>query len=555
MSVARRLALLLALAPAAGAQASIFWTFGEDFSTADDRLGQSVALLHDAAGPGQHGTVAGAPGDTDGQFTGAVWVLRGDGSASVVRNHHGALGSELGYAVAAVGDVNGDGREDYAAGEPGSDGGFTNGGGFIVWSGATGNFLYERFGPKAGARLGEVLAGVGDANGDGFDDFLAGAPSWDGPLGALDPDRGYAALYNGKNGAILKSWTGANDGDRLGTALAQLPDLTGDDVAEFAIGVPGLEVGSPFSILNAGSCQVFNGTTQNLLVTVNGSAGNEELGSSVCAVGDSDADNKLEFAVGGPGFDDGDGRVTVYESKAANVVTTLEGIDLGTSDRYGSTIGPAGDVDKDGRDDLIVLGHNLASTASSYGHVHLGKDWSVYGVWVIGLPGGDFGTSLASGWDISGDGWPDAVMGLPGYELHDDAGLVRGYDFIYHAGGMGIPGYGDVTLDMYGTQLHTGGQMDLLITGAEHNKPLFLMASPQQEVVSFKGGTLVPDASLALVFALQTDANGEFYMPGIPGGGAPPNGVITVFVQGLVKDNFAPKGWWLTNPIFVQFFD
>ncbi len=547
---ARRAALLLALAPAAGAQ-YIQWTFGDDFSTPGDLVGQSVALLHDAAGVGHHGVVVGAPGDTDGLYGGSAWVLRGDGSAAVLHNHHGVLGSELGYAVAAVGDVNGDGREDYATGEPGSDLAFTNAGGFIVWSGATGTFLYERSGPKAGARLGEVLAPAGDVNGDGFDDFLAGAPSWDGPLGVLNPDRGYVALYNGKTGAILKTWTGANNGDRLGAALAKLPDLNGDGFAEFALGEPGLEAGSPFSIVDAGGCRVYSGKTQNLLLEVTGTGGSEELGSSVSALGDSDGDGKLEFAVGSPGWSAGKGRVTVYEGKTAAVVTTLTGIDLSTADHFGAAVGPAGDVNKDGHDDLIVLSHQLHPTASSYGQVRSGADWSLYGFTFPGLPGSGLGTSLASGFDISGDGWPDAVAGLPNHSLGADAGFVRGYDFVIHQGDVGVPAFGLATLDIYGTKLFPGGQADLLITGAPANKPVYLLASLAQNPVPFKGGTLVPDLSPGLTLILMADASGRVFIPGLPGG-AP--AITFIYVQAAMKEISAPQGWWLTNAVMMSFY-
>jgi hypothetical protein len=549
---ARRATLLLALAPAAGAQ-HIHWTFGEGSATPGDLLGQSVALLHEPADAGHHDVIVGAPGDTDGQFGGSVWVLRGDDDSLVLHSHHGALGSELGFAVAAVGDVNGDGREDYAAGEPGSDGGFTDGGGFAVYSGATGNFLYERFGPKAGARLGEVLAGLGDVNGDGFGDFLAGAPSWDGPLGPLNPDRGYVALYSGKTGAILRSWTGAHDGDRLGASLAGLPDLNADGRPEFALGEPGLEVGSPFSILDAGGCRVYSGKTQALLVEVFGTSGGEALGSSVCALGDSDKDGKLEFAVGGPGWSNSRGHVLVCEGSQAKLVTTLTGSEFSDDgDQFGFAVGPAGDLDKDGRDDLIVTEQRDHPLASNYARAFRSSDWSVYGFQFPGLPGAGFGRNVASGFDVNGDGWPDAFLGLPNFELGSDAGFVRGYDFLIHQGDAGITAFGPATLDIYGTKLFTGGQADLLITDATPNKPVFLLASPQQEIVGFKGGTLVPDAAFGAIFVLQADAAGKVYVPGIPGGGA--GGVVLVYVQAVMKSNDAPQGWWLTNALEVLFY-
>ncbi|HTE05389.1 MAG TPA: integrin alpha, partial [Planctomycetota bacterium] len=321
---------------------------------------------------------------------------------------------------------------------------------------------------------------------------------------------------------------------------------------EFALGEPGLEVGSPFSIIDAGGCRVYSGATQNLLVEVTGTGGSEGLGSSICTLGDSDADGKLEFAVGGPGWSSGKGRVTVYEGKTATVVTTLLGWDLASEDHFGAAVGPAGDLDKDGHDDLIVLAHAISSPISSgYGRALSGADWSLFSINFPGLPGSGLGTSLASGFDISGDGWPDAVVGLPNASLGEDAGFVRGYDFVSHAGDMGVPAFGPVTLDIYGTKMFPGGQADLLVTGAPPNKPVYLMASLHQMPLPFKGGTIVPDMSVGLVFALPADAGGRVFIPGIPGG-AP--AVTAIYVQAAMKSIDAPQGWWLTNAVFVNFY-
>ena len=47
--------------------------------------------------------------------------------------------------------------------------------------------------PKAGARLGHSVSGAGDANKDGFDDVVIGAPSFDGD----QTDEGRAYLFFG----------------------------------------------------------------------------------------------------------------------------------------------------------------------------------------------------------------------------------------------------------------------------------------------------------------------------------------------------------------------
>jgi len=81
---------------------------------------------------------------------------------------------ELGYfglSVAAIGDVNGDGRADVVVGASKGDGEFT------VWGKNRNNTgkLYFSYQGGANDRLGDILAGVGDLSGDGVPDFIVGS--------------------------------------------------------------------------------------------------------------------------------------------------------------------------------------------------------------------------------------------------------------------------------------------------------------------------------------------------------------------------------------------
>ncbi|MGQ0553201.1 MAG: IPT/TIG domain-containing protein [Planctomycetota bacterium] len=83
----------------------------------------------------------------------------------------------FGESVAGAGDVNGDGVPDLLVGVPftGSNP-ITALGAVRIYSGAYGTLLYELTGTSAGAWLGDAVAGLGDLNGDGLADFAAGAP-------------------------------------------------------------------------------------------------------------------------------------------------------------------------------------------------------------------------------------------------------------------------------------------------------------------------------------------------------------------------------------------
>jgi hypothetical protein len=82
----------------------------------------------------------------------------------------------------------------------------------------------------AGGSFGHALAAAGDADGDGIDDILVGAP--------LSKGTGQAFLFSGRDLRVLAFVSGDQAGDRMGWSVASLPDLTGDGKPEFLAGAP-----------------------------------------------------------------------------------------------------------------------------------------------------------------------------------------------------------------------------------------------------------------------------------------------------------------------------
>ncbi|MEM9070359.1 MAG: integrin alpha [Myxococcota bacterium] len=133
------------------------------------RFGAAVADAGDVDGDGLRDYVVGAPGDGNG----AVSLVLGAGSTEVIRAMAGQLA--FGTSLAGVGDTDGDGFDDVVIGAPGSDSAV------VLFGGAsrTTAALMPEGGSETGG-FGTEVAGVGDVNGDGLSDIVVAVPVRDG---------------------------------------------------------------------------------------------------------------------------------------------------------------------------------------------------------------------------------------------------------------------------------------------------------------------------------------------------------------------------------------
>jgi len=549
-----------ALASPAGAQ-NVIKAFGEQWADGGDVTGYSVSILDDVDGDGIDDWIVGAPHDEDnGVDSGTAYVLTGGYYTNVLFEIHGGAGDNLGTRVASAGDVNKDGKDDFIVTAPGTDNLFPffqqDVGRVRVYSGATGTVLWTFAGPKTGCRLGESVAGGDDINGDGYPDILAGAPSWDEDVSVSQTtNEGYAALYSGKTGALVTSYTGTGAGDTLGAAVAMVGEINNAHGGEYAIGTPGDDYisGGPFPLLitNGGRVDVYAGITLSLLYTKQGGMG-DLLGSAISSAGDTDDDFFDEVLIGSPGDNNGQGSVKLWKGTTGQLVHTFTGLQFTTDEGFGSALAPLGDVNKDGHDDFAI-GAPM-STVSLYGGYTLvfsGADFSQYLNTLNASYGGDlagFALSPRAG-DLNGDGWKDLLTAWPYNDSEGaDSGLAVGYSFLHFQPDLGFQGPGTATLQMYGTKLFSGGQADIRLTAAAPNSPCWLLASIFQLFSGFKGGILVPATSPAVLVPLTTDATGSFTLPGVPGG----NGFLIIYAQVLVKNAGYPQGWGLSNALAIE---
>jgi hypothetical protein len=220
-------------------------------------LGPNGALLREHTGAGLWPSVAGV-GDIDadgaddyvigwmqdsttGTYAGTAVVFSGL-TGSVIHQVYGvkgwededSLGDHLGRSVAGVGDMNGDGIPDFAAGAPGEFSvGWGPARGFLrVYSGADASILHHIDGDNDLSLFGYGVSGVGDINGDGTPDILAGAPYDPKPT----KKKGSVAAYSGRTGAMLWRVYGAVNyawlGDDCGFRI--VGDVNLDGVTDWA---------------------------------------------------------------------------------------------------------------------------------------------------------------------------------------------------------------------------------------------------------------------------------------------------------------------------------
>ncbi|MCI0372772.1 MAG: VCBS repeat-containing protein [candidate division NC10 bacterium] len=297
-----------------GADGSLLHTLDDPTPQASAGFGTAVAGVGDVNGDGTPDLLVGTPfqdaGPNIGQ--GRAFVFSGaDGNLlHTLDDPTPQAFAEFGFAVAGVGDVNGDGTPDLLVGARHQTvGGNDIQGQAFVFSGADGNLLHTLDSPTPqDGQFGVALAGVGDVNGDGTPDLLVGAP-----LQTVGGDvfQGQAFVFSGADGSLLYTLndptpTGAN---QFGFALAAVGDVNGD-------GTPDVLVGAPVQV--QGRAFVFSGADGNLLHTLTIPPGPGPLalgfGGAVAAVGDVDGDGTPDLLVGEPGFKSEQGRAILFVS-------------------------------------------------------------------------------------------------------------------------------------------------------------------------------------------------------------------------------------------------
>ncbi len=304
----------------------------------DQKIGSSVDASGDINGDGMDDIIVGA---SEAESTkGMAWVFLGRPGWPSVQYVSDAdamfqgvgVNDKAGYSVSIIGDVNADGYDEFCIGAP-----FRNtnkgtqymffGRETLPWTGITLVSAAEvRFAPTGGNALaGFTSSGVGDINGDGFDDLVCTCHQYT----VSSAKEGKAFIFFGHDGTWPTTLSegdedasiiGTNNYDFLGIGIIWAGDMDGDQIDDLVISAPYRDSGS----IDKGMTYIIKGkrTGWTLGMTLPGNASKVYVG-------------------------------------------------VNTGERSGSPIGSGGDMDRDGLPDLLISARDDQTMGEDGGRVYL----------------------------------------------------------------------------------------------------------------------------------------------------------------------------------------
>ncbi|MCC6408174.1 MAG: FG-GAP repeat protein [Planctomycetes bacterium] len=311
---------------------------GEDF-------GAALADLGDLDGDGRGELAVGAPlASPNGIGSGRVDVFAGATGGLLFSLAGDSAGDHFGFALARLGDLDGDGVAELAIGAVDDDPNGMSSGSVRVVSGKSGAKLYTVDGNGSNTLFGFAIAALDDQDGDGVADFAIGAPC---APGVQQP--GSVRLVSGANGATLQTQSGWFALDGYGSALANAGDVDGDGLDDVLLGAPQTQA------QKRGYVQVWTAGLTNLQWDVAGDSNGDAFGAAVAAAGDPDGNGLADFAVGAPGDDDSGsdcGSVRVLSGISGQALFTQFGASAGA--KLGQRLDGGFDASGDGESDLLA---------------------------------------------------------------------------------------------------------------------------------------------------------------------------------------------------------
>lgn len=402
-----------------------------------------------------------------------------------VRIDGAAPNDGAGLDVAPAGDVNGDGIADVIVGAPdaGNAGRLFSGSAYVIFGRSSpGTVDLANLGSN-GFRIdgatyhpsaeGLSVAGAGDVNGDGLADVIVGFPA-DGNNGRANSGSAYVVFGKTSTSTVdLASLgsggfriDGANAGDETGFSVAGVGDFNGDGLADVLVGAPYGNNNAPQFKYSGAAYLVYGKRTTTTIdlanynafqagegLRIDGGFAGQTVGYSVAGIGDVNGDGRPDVVVGAPYYvapyfqtQVGSAYVIFGTASTGTIDTGSFNSTLGyqingiaATDGTGAGVAGAGDVNGDGRPDILV-GAGDQPTGNGYSssvYVVFGKS-SPGPVTLAALGTGGFRITgaivpiggpppLAGAGDVNGDGLADVVVGSPNTDENGRLGSGTAY--------------------------------------------------------------------------------------------------------------------------------
>jgi len=364
----------------------------------------------------------------------------------------------LGTSLTALGDVNGDGIDDFFVMSFGVD---DDVGAMYVFYGARSGlkniYLSEGLDPSRGYAIinpgepsifGMMASSAGDINGDGIQDFMVAQPAYQDDQGLVHVI--YGKSSNSENMTLTPEpdpsegfviWGPSGQG-YFGSALSPAGDINGDGIDDIIISCMAVEYGLAYVIYGSKESSriiLDYGLNRTQGFAITGSASYGYLGWSVHKAGDIDNDGLGDILIGGPRENGVNGAVLVVygnengfsnislltgssNSNDISLIYTAEPQFLGGAVYGGS------DFNGDGVADIVLHrnGEDMETTNTAFAYVIYGSNSrmpnltlsvtnfsSSQGFILTADPVGSYIESRTAFGDFNADYLPDILMGAP----------------------------------------------------------------------------------------------------------------------------------------------
>jgi hypothetical protein len=444
-------------------------------------LGVHLSGVGDLNGDGIGDLIIGEPGYENDKGKAHIFFGRSDpqwAAMSLAQADASFVGENLydwfGRWTSGLGDVNGDGFDDFAVSAMWNDDGATMagktylffGGPDVEWAKGTpaNSANVTLLGEGSYDGTGHGVYGIGDVNGDFFNDILiSGMGNDEG-----GDEAGQVYLFFGRStedwednyslSEANASWIGTSAGDELSIDAAGVGDVNNDNFADFAIGSivddgtkeyrkvyvilgssePDWTTNQPISMANAS----FVGSNNTGLHEV------EMEADWISGGGDVNGDDYDDIIIGAYEDDDGGtnaGQVYLFLGRSTErwkhdipfSEANASFIGESSNDWAGISVSCVGDVNSDMFDDMVIGATTPTTTSSSEGRGH---SYLIFGgietKWGLGTSLSDANASYIS--DVVGDGFGWHVCGVG--DVNNDSAV----DFA-----IGAPHY-DGSMSKYG---------------------------------------------------------------------------------------------------------